>query len=309
MANKDPFVSVIVPVYNGEATIVQCVESLLAQDYPSDRREIIIVDNGSKDHTVGLIQSYAQSGKIILLNETQVLNAYGARNTGARVAKGEILAFTDADCKADANWLLELVKGFRDSSVGCLTGKVIPAPPQTVYEKYWDQDFLSQKDHKSVRVRKVLGANCAYLRQTFGQIGFFRQDIPSGSDTEFAYRMQEYCNLRIQTNLDAVVRHRNVSSLQALLKQYMRYGTATILREQMQQELVRPSFVRTLITTVLFTSSFIKRVMLLFLKQIPPAVKPEDTDIFLWRPCLRILTDWAVYIGFKLATSRPELLR
>jgi len=53
-----PFVSVIVPVYNGEKTIAECVKSLLSQDYPKDRYEIIIVDNNSKDQTAEIIKKY-----------------------------------------------------------------------------------------------------------------------------------------------------------------------------------------------------------------------------------------------------------
>lgn len=102
-----PFVSVIVPVYNGEQTVVQCVEFLLAQDYPKDPLEIIFVDNKSNDHTCAILQPYVESGKILLLSEANVLNAYGAHNTGIRSTKGGILAFTEADCEAEPEWHFE----------------------------------------------------------------------------------------------------------------------------------------------------------------------------------------------------------
>jgi len=101
-----------VPVYNGAQTVEKCVESLLAQDYPKDRLEIIFVDNQSKDRTLQVLQPYAASGKILLLSETNVLNAYGARNTGIRAAKGDILAFTDSDCEAEPDWIRELMVSF-----------------------------------------------------------------------------------------------------------------------------------------------------------------------------------------------------
>jgi Glycosyl transferase family 2 len=55
------------------------------------------------------LQPYAESGKILLLSETNVINAYGARNTSIRGAKGDVLAFTDAGCEAEPKWLSELI--------------------------------------------------------------------------------------------------------------------------------------------------------------------------------------------------------
>jgi glycosyltransferase involved in cell wall biosynthesis len=62
----NPFVSIIVPVYNGGQAVIQCTESLLAQNYPRDRFEIIFVDNKSKDSTAAMLQPYAEAGKILL---------------------------------------------------------------------------------------------------------------------------------------------------------------------------------------------------------------------------------------------------
>jgi hypothetical protein len=168
---------------------------------------------------------------------------------------------------------------------------------------------LSQKRQSGEGARKVLGANCAYKRRVFAQVGAFRRDIPSGGDAELAYRMKERTGLQVQTNVNAIVRHRNVSTLSGMLRQYMRYGTAISLREEMRLSVSRPSLVRTLFTTVPFAASFVKRLMLFSAKRIPSSIKPEDKDIYLWRPCLRVLNEWAVLIGFKIASQRPEVLR
>ncbi len=309
METKLPFVSIIVPVYNGATTIVHCVESLLAQDYPQDCFEIIVVDNASKDRTVELLQPYAQSGKIKLLSETQVLNAYGARNTGARAAKGEIFAFTDADCQAEKNWLKELVEEFADATIGCVAGEVLPTMARNTIEKYWGQEFLSQRGREGKSSLRVLGANCAYRQQVFRAVGFFRQDIPSGGDTELAYRMVRSSNYGVRLNLNAVVRHRNVSTLSSMLKQYIRYGTATYLDAEMRLNTVPPSFARALSTAFIYSASFAKHAVLVFAKRVPASVPTNDQDIYLWRPCFHILNVWATYLGFKLASRRPELYR
>ena len=96
-----PFVSVIVPVYNDERRIAGCVEALLAQTYPRDRYEVIVVDNGSTDATRAVVGRYP----VTLLSETATRGSYAARNAGLRHARGEILAFTDSDCTPAPQWL------------------------------------------------------------------------------------------------------------------------------------------------------------------------------------------------------------
>ena len=109
MAVTMPFVSVVVPVRNGERTIAACLESLLAQDYPKDKVEIIVVDNDSADHTAEIIQRYP----VTYLLEREVRNPGGVRNRGMREVRGDIVAFTDGDCVAVQDWLQRGVAAFR----------------------------------------------------------------------------------------------------------------------------------------------------------------------------------------------------
>lgn|GEM_PF-3297442 len=308
-----PFVSVIVPVYNGEQTVAQCVESLLAQDYPKDRLEIIFVDNKSKDRTLQILQPYAESGKILLLRETNVLNAYGARNAGVRVSKGDILAFTDADCEANPGWLRELVAGFHDPAIGCTAGEILPAKPNNVIEKYWDAEFLSQKRDVGKEIPGVRGGSCAFRKEIFDQVGLFREDFPSGGDSELSMRMVVGTKMKIGMSLTAIVRHHNVSTLRAFLKQSLRYGThISKFTQSASNMLNRPlSLGRLAVISFTFLASFIKRLVLIgfgFVPQ-PHSLTLEDRDIYLFRPLLRIVNEWAVWWGHKFALKNPNLLR
>ena len=97
---RTPFVSVIVPVLNSEKTIERCITSLLDQDYPMDKYEIIFVDNGSTDHTLKILNNFNKNIKIL---KEPIESSYRARNKGIMNTKGDIIAFTDSDCVADYN--------------------------------------------------------------------------------------------------------------------------------------------------------------------------------------------------------------
>ena len=102
--NNIPYISVIVPVYNGETTIGKCVEALLNQDYPKDKYEVIIVDNNSKDKTAEVIDQYPVTYAL----EKGTQSSYAARNSAIKMAKGDVLAFTDSDCIANNSFMIIL---------------------------------------------------------------------------------------------------------------------------------------------------------------------------------------------------------
>lgn len=90
-----PMVSVVVPIYNGEAELPELINCLLSQTYPQNQVEYLLVDNNSSDRTCSLLQKFAENQPVIrVLSENQIQSSYAARNTGIRAAVGEILAFT-----------------------------------------------------------------------------------------------------------------------------------------------------------------------------------------------------------------------
>ena len=135
MSQPQPFVSVVVPVRNGAETIEACIQSLLAQDYPRDRYEVLIINNGSSDDTARRARPYP----VILLHERRRFSSYAARNCGLQAAHGEVIAFTDADCIAERSWLTQLVAGVEDASVGAFAGRVVSHQPVTVLEQFADR--------------------------------------------------------------------------------------------------------------------------------------------------------------------------
>lgn len=96
-----PEISVIVPFYNAEQYIRECITGLLSQNYPADAYEIIMIDNNSTDASAEIVK---QHPRITLLTEKKQ-GAYAARNRGLVAARGALMAFTDPDCVPEKDWL------------------------------------------------------------------------------------------------------------------------------------------------------------------------------------------------------------
>src|SRR5512138_937433 len=105
-------ISVIIPTFNEEENIAQCLVSLSHQTVPRDSYEIIVVDGGSKDATCEIARKYADS----VFTQTSK-KVGGARNDGVMAAKGEIIATTDADCILPPDWIARIAEDFEKPGI------------------------------------------------------------------------------------------------------------------------------------------------------------------------------------------------
>ncbi|MEW6600608.1 MAG: glycosyltransferase family A protein [Nitrospirota bacterium] len=183
------FVSVVVPVYNDAGRIGRCIEALLNQTYPADQYEIIVVDNGSTDNTREVVKQYP----VALLIEDKIRSSYGARNTGIRNAKGDIVALTDSDCMPRREWLEKGVANLlRDPNCGLVAGDIevfftIPGKPNAV-EIYDSINGFNQKEDIETR-NYGSTANVFTFRKIFYEVGFFNDHLRSGGDNEWGRRI------------------------------------------------------------------------------------------------------------------------
>ncbi|NER80337.1 MAG: glycosyltransferase [Leptolyngbya sp. SIO1D8] len=226
-----PFVSVIVPIYNGQTDVPALVQSLFAQTYPAAQVEYLLVDNGSQDETPTLLaaavtQAKAQGLMASYLSETTIQSSYAARNRGIQAARGQILAFTDADCQPEPHWLEQLVAPFSDSAVGAVAGEILALPGNTWLEQYAERlETLSQK-HTLAHSFSPYGqtANLAVRRDVFSKVGLFRPYLTTGGDADLCWRLQREGGWKIRFAEQAVVRHRHRKTLAELRSQWRRYG-------------------------------------------------------------------------------------
>lgn len=228
MLSNLPTVDVIVPVYNGEKTIAACLESLLKQNYPADRYRIVVVENGSTDRTSGVVQVYP----VCLLHSPQRGPA-AARNYGIGQSKAQIIAFTDADCVAGADWLVELVKPYQDDSIGGVGGTILARP----HDRRNTIELFSEQSAPLVNFLSGAGeflphlytANASYRRSILNQAGGFNPDFYTGEDVDLSWRVQLQTGAKLAFAKDAVVYHQHRTTQAGLARQYRQYGYGEIV--------------------------------------------------------------------------------
>jgi cellulose synthase/poly-beta-1,6-N-acetylglucosamine synthase-like glycosyltransferase len=221
-----PFVSVIVPVRDGESTIADCLDAILATDYPPDRREILVVDNGSTDLTPALIRARP----VTYLSEPRP-GVSNARNRGIAESGGDILAFVDADCIVEPQWLTELVRPFEDPEIGAVGGDLRHTPPSTPAERQavrllgdWQQFAISSNPAYPIT------ANAAYRRDVIDRIGPFDPHLTRAQDVELGLRFHRGSDLRLAYAENATARHRNRSTQLGFFRQQLgwAYGAGLV---------------------------------------------------------------------------------
>lgn len=225
--------SVIVPAFNAEATLPALLESLSVQSYRDF--EVIIVDDCSQDDTPQIVRSFPY--KLIQLPENHG-PAY-CRNMGANYAQGEILVFTDSDCRVAPNWLENIDKYFLQNHFEAIMGRLVLTPSTLLgdsisalgfpaggaigFDKIWKVDQEGFTDSLS-------SCNCAIRKDIFIKVGGFDElfPYPGGEDSLIAYDLRRM-NYRIKYCPDVLVFHEARSSIAGFLKWQFRRGISSYL--------------------------------------------------------------------------------
>ena len=272
--------SVIIPIYNGAADLPDLLDCLQHQTYPSDRVEYLLVDNGSSDRTAEIIRVAQASSPscftLHYLSETDIQSSYAARNTGIRAAQGSILAFTDADCRPQPQWLSSLVEPFADPQVGLVAGEIMALPGNSLPERYADRhETLSQK-HTLAHAFCPYGqtANLALRRQVLEQVGLFRPYLTTGGDADLCWRILKQTALQpspwqIRLAARAAVQHRHRATIAELRSQWQRYGRSNRYLHQLHGVSLNPEMT---------WRDYFYRVSRWLLKEIPQAIVEDGKN-------------------------------
>jgi GT2 family glycosyltransferase len=221
-----PRVSVVVASYNGERTLKACLDSLDRLNYPD--YEVILVDDGSAEATRQIALAHPN---VRYFRHEKNLGLSVARNTGIAAATGEIVAFTDSDCRADEDWLYYLVGGLLGSEFAGMGGpNLLPAEDSLVAAAVMASP--GGPAHVMLTDRQaehIPGCNMAFYKWALEQIGGFDPIFhQAGDDVDLCWRLDQ-AGLKIGFSPAACVWHHRRSTIGAYLRQQRGYGEAEAL--------------------------------------------------------------------------------
>jgi peptidoglycan-N-acetylglucosamine deacetylase len=174
----EPNISIVVPEYNEGKNISKCIDSIYASDYPSSKREIIVVDDGSTDNTLKVLEKY--SGIKILKQHHKGKSE--ALNFGVRYAKNEFIVAIDADTDIDKDCIKELVRPLKDPSIGATTGTIKVKNIKNIWTIFQNIEYhynnLIRKSFSSVFRNGIwfFGALACYRKTALKKVGYFKKD-------------------------------------------------------------------------------------------------------------------------------------
>lgn len=177
-------VSFVIPVRNAAATVAGCIASVLAAVRAAGGGEVVVVDTGSTDGTPGILARMAEPHLRVL--QLQGGTAGGARNEGVEHARGGVLAFIDADCLVDPDYIpvaLEALRRYPRSAVG--SAYELPDHPGTL-ERVW----AALHPGRDGPANWLYGGNLVLTKEVFESVGGFDSSLVSGEDVDLCRRLR-----------------------------------------------------------------------------------------------------------------------
>lgn len=225
MTPNDVDVTVIVPAYNAAATIAEQLEAL-RQQQTSLSFEVIVADNGSTDATERIVTEFMGEWPALrIIDASSRRGSAHARNEGAKTARGETLAFCDADDVVEPAWLQCLVEPLTPTRIvfGSLRVDVINESHVASWRGTPHAATISSEN--STR-SFAPSSNMAIRRSTYLALGGMDEDYPKSHDVEFSFRARA-AGVQLHAVPDAVVHYRYRSTLRSVFRQSFRGGRAS----------------------------------------------------------------------------------
>jgi GT2 family glycosyltransferase len=230
-----PTVSIVVPAYNAASTINECVSSLLELRYPAERLALLVVDNGSQDGTGEALRAYGD--RIVVVLEPRRGPA-AARNAGMRQGAAEVVAFTDADCVVEPDWLAHLVAPLEDPEVGIAGGTIRARRPANDVERFGETIHDHQRAIEVFQPPYAITMSWASRSEVMRELGGFDESFLRVEDVELSYRMTQ-AGYRLAFAPEAVVYHRNEHSLTGLFSEGFAHGFYGVLARKRHDAFLR----------------------------------------------------------------------
>lgn len=222
-----PSVTVLVPCFNEERTLVGTINSLLDLDYPKDKMRIMIINDGSTDNTKNLLKQY-ENHEIIKVYHKENGGKYTALNFGISHLETDFVGCLDADSFVDKNALKNIMRRFSDPKVMAVTPSMIVEKPNNILRKMQRAEYsygnFMRKAYGSIGAIHITPGPFSFFRKSvFDKIGMYRHAYNT-EDMEMAMRMQRN-RMQIVNAPDALVYTVGPDTIKKLYKQRVRWVT------------------------------------------------------------------------------------
>jgi cellulose synthase/poly-beta-1,6-N-acetylglucosamine synthase-like glycosyltransferase len=223
---KFPFISIVIPAHNEEDSIENAIKSCLNLDYPKEKLEVIVVNDGSTDRTKEICERYEKLGLIRLVNKERGGKA-SALNLGLKIAKGEIFACLDADSMYEKNALNKMLKYF-EKNVAAVTPVIKVKDTSNFLQKFQNIEYLVNAFYAKLYsflncIYVIPGPGSLYKKKVIEEIGGFDEKSLT-EDMEIAFRLHKY-NFLIRNCFEAIVWTKAPRNIGNLFKQRLRWNT------------------------------------------------------------------------------------
>jgi len=232
----EPTFSIIIPTRNRAAQLTNCLGGLARLDYPRQKFEVIVVDDGSDASPGAVVAAFSKQLDMTLLERAHE-GPSAARNAGAAVARGRFLAFTDDDCTPAQDWLQALQARFRRTPFHAIGGPTVNAYPENIYaatsQLIVDMMFASYNTDPN-RACFLASNNLAVPAELFHAIlGFDARHFPlaAGEDRDICERWREQGHGIVYAP-EVRVFHAHRLTLRSFCRQHLNRGRAAFWLQQ-----------------------------------------------------------------------------
>lgn len=228
--SDSPFFSIIIPTYERPAQLTTCLRALAHLDYPPDRFEAIVVNDGGSSTVLESVVGQFTGQLDVRLFGQKNSGPAGARNFGATHARGEFLAFTDDDCAPQPGWLRALASRLArtpDRLVGGRTLNSLKLNPYTETSQMIIEVVYKHFNADPDDARFFASNNFALSAARFSEMEGFNQSFRTSEDREFCDRWLAR-NLFMTYAPEAVLYHAHDLGLRSLWRQHFSYGRGAL---------------------------------------------------------------------------------
>lgn len=221
-----PVVSVVIPTFNRVELLHQCLTALESQQMTKGAFEILVVDDGSTDGTIELLETRSNaSPSLIRWFRLSHGGPAVARNLGVRQAKGNLIAFTDDDCIPEPDWLGALTAELPDDATCAGVGGPIRCAQETSVSRYIDRAKLMSHWIEDGVVEYLITANALYRAAYLVEIGGFETGflLAGGEDVDLSYRLRR-SGYSLRVTERGAVRHHHHDTLNSFFRMSWRHG-------------------------------------------------------------------------------------